>query len=270
MALLVAVLAVSMLRAQLVRKPIGARYIATGAYSKNFTDVFSFTANQAALAQLKTSAFGVYSERRYALQELSLYSAALGVATKQGGFGFQADYFGFKEYNEYQLGLGYGRSLGSKLDIGVKINYHSLRIPVYGNAGTVNAEAGLLLHLTGKLHAGLHVYNPVGGKLGKSGTEKLASIYRAGLGYEASQNFFMSVEVVKEEDQPVNVNTNLHYQFHKNIFVRAGIATESTNSFVGVGLNWKHFRVDVAASYHPQLGFTPGLVLLYNVKQAGN
>jgi hypothetical protein len=45
---------------------------------------------------------------------------------------------------------------------------------------------------------------------------------------------------------------------------RAGIAANTSNLYAGVGLFLKTFRIDVVASYHPQLGITPGLLLIYN------
>lgn len=39
--------------AQLIRSPASASYLSIGAYSKNFTDAFSFVNNQAALAKVK-------------------------------------------------------------------------------------------------------------------------------------------------------------------------------------------------------------------------
>lgn len=258
-------------QAQSVRQPIAARYIGLGAYSKNFADVYSFTQNQAALANVKNASAGVYGERRFLVEELNLYSAVLALPTKSGNFGIQADYFGFKNYNESQIGLAYARSLGSKIDVGVKFNYYSIKIPAYGNANNVNFEAGLLLHLTDKLHAGLHVFNPVGGKLGKNeNEEKLASAYKVGLGYEASDKFFISSEVVKQEDQPVNVNIGFQYNFLKQFIMRAGIATATNNSYVGVGLNLKQFRLDVVTSYHPQLGFTPGVLIIFDFGKQKN
>ena len=251
--------------AQAVRQPIAARYIGLGAYSRNFADGYSFTQNQAALANIKSASVAVYAERRFIVQELNMYSAVLALPTKTGNFGIQADYFGYKNFNETQLGLAYGRNLGSKVDIGVKFNYYGIRIPVYGNASAVNFEAGTILHLTEKLHAGVHVFNPVGGKLGKNeNEEKLASAYKVGLGYEASDKFFISTEVVKQEDQEVNVNVGFQYNFLKQFLLRGGIATATNNSFVGVGLSVKQFRLDVAASYHPQLGFTPGILVLFD------
>ncbi len=249
---------------QAVRQPIAARYIGLGAYSINHVDAFSFTSNQAALAQIKNSAAGIYAEKRFLLSSTNMYSAIAVLSTKQGNFGLQADYFGYKNYNESQIGLAYARSLGSKLDIGIKFNYYGFRIPAYGNSSAVNFELGAIAHLSEKLHAGIHAYNPVGGKLSKTDNEKLSSIYKFGIGYEASDKFFVSTEIIKEEDQPVNVDVGVQYNFMKQFFVRAGTSTETTNSYVGAGVSWKNFRLDISGSYHQQLGFTPGLMLIVN------
>ncbi|HUS02098.1 MAG TPA: hypothetical protein VMY77_10250, partial [Chitinophagaceae bacterium] len=59
---------------QALRQPLAARFIGLGAYSKNHVDAFSFTSNQAALAQIKYTAVGVYGERRFLLSSTNLYS----------------------------------------------------------------------------------------------------------------------------------------------------------------------------------------------------
>ena len=255
---------------QALRRPIAARYVGLGAYSINHVDAFSFISNQAALAQVKSGAAGVYGEKRFLLSEANMFTAVVVLPTQQGNFGLQADYFGFTNYNESQLGIAYARSLGSKLDLGIKFNYYGFKIPGYANASAINFEIGAIAHLSDKLHTGIHVYNPVGGKLSKQDDEKLNSAYTFGMGYEASDKFFVSSEIVKEEDLPVNVNVGLQYNFKKQFFVRAGIATETTNSYAGAGISWKNFRLDVNGSYHPQLGFTPGLLLIINFKNEQN
>jgi hypothetical protein len=255
---------------QTVRRPVAALYTGLGAYSIDHADVFSFTSNQASLAQVKHASAGVYGERRFLLDELALYQLAIAVPTKSGNFEVKAGYYGFSDYNESQMGLAYGRKLGSKVDVGVQFNYNAIRISSYGNSSAINFEIGTVLHLTDKLHAGVHAYNPVGGKFGKNQEEKLASVYTAGLGYEASEKFFVSAEIEKEESQPVNVNAGMQYKFLPQLMARVGIATNTSNVYAGVGLSLKSFRLDVVAGYHPQLGITPGLMLLYNFSKKGN
>jgi len=256
--------------AQTVRRPVAAVYTGLGAYSTDHTDVFSFTNNQASLAQMKNASAGVYGEKRFMLDELSLYQLAIAVPTNSGNFGVKAGYFGFSDYNESQMGLAYARKLGSKIDVGVQFNYNSIQVSGYGNSSAINFEIGTVFHLTDKLNAGVHAYNPVGGKFGKNAEEKLASVYTVGLGYEASEKFFVSAEIEKEENQPVNVNAGMQYKFLPQLLARVGITTNTSNVYAGVGLFLKTFRLDVVASYHPQLGVTPGLLLLYDFKKKKN
>jgi hypothetical protein len=250
--------------AQTLRRPLSANYTGMGAYSLTHADVFSFTANQASLAQLKNSAAGVYGEKRFLLSELNNYTAAIGLTTNSGNFGLKANYSGFSDYNETQIGLAYARKLGSKIDVGAQFNYNGIRISSYGNATAVSFELGTILHVTDKLHAGIHVANPVGGKFGKDQQEKLSSVYTVGLGYEASEKFFISAEIEKEEDQPVNVNAGFQYKFIPQLMVRAGMSSATSSAWLGLGLTIKSFRIDITSSYHQQLGITPGLLLLFN------
>lgn len=246
---------------------MAAPYTGLGAYSIQHTDIFSFTSNPASLSQLKNAAAGVYAERRFLLSELSHYQAVTGIKTTSGNFGLNMAYSGFSDYNETRLGLAYGRKLGNTLDVGVQFNYNSILIAGYGNAAAVSFEIGSVLHLTEKMHAGIHINNPVGGKFGKDQSEKLPSVYTLGLGYEASDKFFVSTEIIKEEDQPVNINAGFQYKIIPQLLARAGISSATTSGWVGVGLSWKSCRLDITTSYHPQLGVTPGLLLLINFKE---
>jgi hypothetical protein len=248
---------------QALRQPISAVYLGLGAYSTQHTDVFSFVNNQASLARVKNAAVGVYGEKRFLLTETSVYTAALAIPSSLGNFGVNVKYLGFRNFNESQVGLAYGRSLGKKVDIGVQFNYYGYKVPSYNSASTVNFELGALVHLSDKLNAGIHVYNPIGGKFSGS-DEKLTAAYKIGLGYDASERFFVSAELVKEESMPVNMNAGLQYQFAKQFFARAGIATATSSSYAGVGLAWNNFRLDISGSYHPQLGLSPGLLLIVN------
>ena len=254
---------------QTLRRPLGAGYTRMGAYSLNHVDVFSFTSNQASLAQLKNVSAAVYGERRFLLSELNNYTAVIGLPTGSGNFGIKANYSGFSDYNETQIGLAYGRKLGNKVDIGAEFNYNGIQVAGYGNASAISFELGTILHVTERLHAGVHVNNPVGGKFGKDQQEKLSSVYSFGLGYDASEKFLVSAEIEKEEDQPVNVNAGMQYKFLPQLLARAGMSSATSTAWMGLGLTLKSFRLDVTAGYHPQLGVTPGVLLLFNWNKSG-
>jgi len=252
-------------KAQTLQTPLLSPYTGLGAYSSGHSDVFSFTNNNASLAGLKNFSAGVFGERRFMLGELNNYVAVAGLPTRSGNFGLEASYAGFADYNETQLGLAYARNLGKKVDIGVKFNYNGISIAGYGDAAAVSFELGTILHITDKLHTGVQVNNPIGGKFGKD-QEKLPSVYSLGLGYEASDKFLLSAEIEKEENQPINVNAGFQYRFIPQLQVRAGVSSATSLVWAGVGIRLTSLRIDITSSYHPQLGVTPGLMLLFDLK----
>ena len=248
---------------QILRQPVTAIYLGSGSYSTQHCDVFSYLNNQASLAETKNVATGIYGERKFLLAATSLYVATMAIPTKKGNFGINIIYTGFKNFSENQIGLAYARSLGKKVDIGAQSNYYEYRVPTYSGATAINFEIGAIVHLTDKLNVGVHIYNPVGGNFIKT-DEKLRAAYTVGFGYDMSENFFVSTEIIKEENFPVSVNMGLQYRFLHQFFVRAGIATATSTWYTCVGVSWKNFRLDITGSYHPQLGISPGLLFIIN------
>lgn len=208
-------------------------------------------------------AAGVFAESRYLLKELSLYSGVINVPTKQGNFGLAMDYFGNPDFNEYQLGLAYARSLGSNFDLGVQFNYYGYRIPGYQQASAITFQMGAIAYLTDQVSAGIQIYNPVGGYLSKKNDEKLGSLYQFGISYEPSESVVVTGTIRKEEDKDINVIAGIFYQFDQRFFARAGIQTENSSPFGAVGIAFADFRIDLSVSYHPQLGFSPGCMFIY-------
>ncbi|MCC6289189.1 MAG: hypothetical protein IT249_15020 [Chitinophagaceae bacterium] len=249
------------------RSPIVAWYTSSGAYSKNFSDVFSINNNIAALATVKNFSAAVYGEKRFMLSALGLYSAVLATSTSSGNFSLSANYYGYAAYNESEISIGYGRKLSDKVDIGVKFNYFSLLIPSYGKAAAFNFDAGAVFHITEQLHSGINIYNPLSSKLGKHTAEKLMPVYKAGLGYDFSASFFTGVEVIKEQGGATGIHASFQYKPITQIFARAGIVTSNHLWYAGIGYLFKDLRVDITVSMHQQLGISPGILLLYTIKK---
>jgi hypothetical protein len=251
---------------QLLRYPLAARYTGMGAYSYRFIDVFSATANQAALARLQTAGAGVYAEERFMQEALKNFTATVALPTRLGGWGLTARYMGAAEYNESQVGMAYGRKLG-QVDLGVQFNYTMLRASGYGSDAAATFEIGSIWHITDRVHTGVHLSNPAGGKFGKQGQEKLAWVYTAGAGYEVSDELLLTADVVKAEDKPADLQAGLQYVLNGQFFFRGGISTVTTSPWLGAGWGFQHIRIDVSASYHPQLGITPGLLFIFQGKK---
>ena len=252
--------------AQSVRYNLFQPYILLSAYSQKQNDPFSFTGNQASLAQAINTSIGVYGQSRFMLPETSAYTLAASIPTHLGNFGLQLNYAGFKNFTENKIGLAYALKLGKKVDVGLQFNYYGYHILTYGSASAINFEIGTMLHFSEHFNAGIYVYNPVGGNLGKNKEEKLASVYKLGLGYDASDIFFICGEIIKEENKAVNIIAGFQYHFVKQFFAKAGFISESGTVYVGSGVGLKNMRLDISTNYHPQLGFSSGILFMIYFK----
>lgn len=254
---------------QSIRYSPGSLYTGLGAYSHHFTQSFSFLSNQGALGDLPKTSAGVYTEQKYGLKELAMYTAAAAVPVNKGGIGIAMQYSGFAGFNESQLSLAYGKNLGH-VSVGVQCNYNMMHIAGYGNDAAIGIEVGSQWQITPRVITGIHIVNPPmgAGKFFNNAGEKLASLYQLGAGYEVSPQLFISAELSKEEDKPVNVQAGLQYSaVPDKLFARIGLATATASPYAGVGLQWKNCRADIFIRYHPQLGITPGLLLIFFGKQ---
>ena len=240
--------------------PSSLGILKSGAYSRHFVDAFSI-ANPASLSKLKSVSAGVYGERKFLLEEMSCYAAVVGFRTGNGGIGIRTNYFGSSDYNESQLSILYGRSLGT-IDIGIGFNYNRLSIAGYGSAAIPTFEVGSIWHMN-LLHIGFHIYNPTGGKISTTG-ENLPVVIRVGIGYEPSEILLITAELSKAEDQEMQFELAVLYVFSKKFFASIGMSGSRFHPSAAIGIRWKNIRTDFTASFHPQLGVTPGLVIRFS------
>jgi hypothetical protein len=250
-----------LLWAQAFHSPISTPYILTGAYSRHFLGPFSFLGNQACLGSQEKLAIGTFSENRFMVEGLNLGSMTLSLPLADGGIGIRLGYFGFADYNESIVGLAYGRSLGKMASLGIQFNYTAYHITGYGNSGAMSIEIGALFHPAENIRIGCYTLQAAGGNSGNLDGEKLSSIYKMGIGYEASEQVFGILEIIKEESQQVSVNAALHYAFAQAWFAGIGIMTATASPYGWAGWAWKDLRVDIIVSHHPQLGYSPGIML---------
>lgn len=220
---------------------------------------FNFLVNQAGLAELQQAGVGFFTERRFGLKELALHVAAAAMPIKGGGVGVALQYSGFAAFNEGRASLAYAKRLG-RISLGVQFNYTRLSI----GGGAVGAEVSGRWMVADKLAAGVRVVT--GGRFQQAENEKVPAVYQMGLVYRASDQVCIHADLMKEEDRPLNVVAGVQYNIEQ-LSLRLGIATATGEPFFSAGWQWRNCRLEAAMRYHPQLGFSPGLVLVFWQKQ---
>ncbi|MEO5968103.1 MAG: hypothetical protein ABIP68_08385 [Ferruginibacter sp.] len=242
--------------AQEIIKTQSLPYPGSGPYTSE-PDAFSFSANPAALSNYKENLIGVFSERKFLMEENSLYALYLGIPSKHGNFGFFINYSGFSNFNQFQVGGAYGKNLG-KFSAGIQFNYYKTKIFGYGNENALSASVGLLFKINSQFYTGVQISNFVQGKLSSNRQPK---IIKFGFGYQPSASVFVSMDILKEENISGNVLMLLRYnynkRFHSGLSFNAGNITASCFA----GISWNNYRIDISAGYHQHLGISPGVTL---------
>ena len=245
--------------------PIGSRSAGMGRSSVAITDFWGAMNNQAGIALYEKPAVGIYYESRFLLSELSTKSIAGIVPTKFGVFAATYNHFGYSLYNSQKIGLAYARAFGSKLRIGLQLDYLQTTLGNnYGNKGNVTFELGIQTDINDKITIGAWVFNPIMVKLAEYDDEKLPAVFRVGFAWNISDNFLATVEAEKSTAiSPVMLRGGLEYVLNNKFFFRTGFSTRKEIFSFGFGLRLNHLVFDISAAMHESMGFSPQTSLIF-------
>ncbi len=242
----------------------GARGIGMGNANLTLKDIYSGFNNPAGLAYLDGFAGAAFVENRFLLQELQLAAISIAQPTNSGTIGMTLQYFGFEDYNEQKVGLNYSRQLFDKFSIGAQFDFLNTRVKEYGNAAAITFEVGLQYEILDKLATGIHVFNPIRATIG---TENLPSIIQIGLTYQVADYLTISGAIEKDATLPYNAKFGVEYEIAKKIQLRAGMNSNPNRLSFGVGYLVNQLQLNVAATYHDILGFSPALGFRFTPKK---
>ncbi len=247
----------------------GARAAAMANATVAIYDFWAISHNQAGMAGITALQAGIYAENRFMLQEMSLAATAVVLPSHAGHFGLSMQYFGSSLYKEGKVGLAYSRKFGDKLAAGIQLNYMFTRIGEgYGSSGTACAEAGIIYELLPNLQIGAHIFNPTKAVLKTEnyhGNEEfISTIIRSGMAYDFSNKVLLSIEVEKDIRHEPVTKLGIEYRAAEFVYVRAGISTNPVLNAFGFGLHTGRLQIDISASYHYILGYSPQAGIIYS------
>jgi hypothetical protein len=245
----------------------GARSAGMGHASVTLSDVWSSHHNQAGLAWLEQSEAGVFVQNRFLMKELNYGGFAYAHKLNTGSLALTYTNFGYHLYGESKVGVGYGMKFTDMISGGVQLNYHHLRLANnYGRNSALTAELGLQTYLTDRIMLAAHLFNPTRTTLNEYNKEKIPTIMRLGMNYLFSKQVLATIEAEKDIDMKPVFRMGIEYKTSNKLYLRGGIGTHPTLAAFGFGVYAGAVKLDVAASYHQVLGFTPDLSFVYQLK----
>ncbi|MBD3636392.1 MAG: hypothetical protein HUJ25_03545 [Crocinitomicaceae bacterium] len=244
---------------------IGARSQALGGATLGLNDVFSAYNNPGAFGSMEETQVGLSVENRFLLIETLSQSLAFGYHTENAGnIGLHFQQTGFSLYRDMLIGMSYGMQFFDNFSAGISLNYHRLQLgDIYGSKNNFSAGLGLFYQLNEQLNFGMRVMNINRARLADFQDEQLPTIFSLGALYAFSEKAFWAVDVEKDLIHPVNVRSGIEIQAHEVFAVRFGLTTHPFQATFGFGLKFKMIQLDIASTWHTQLGLSPSGALLF-------
>ncbi len=246
--------------------PVGARSAGMCRSSVAIGGIWSIMNNQAGIALLSGPEISFAYENKFLLKETGNSSMAFAYPTDFGVLGISFNYFGFSKYNEIRTGLAYARAFGEYIRIGLQLDY--LRTTVtegYGTHDNVTFEVGVQSDVTRNITLGAYVFNPIRVKLADYTDEHIPAIFRFGISWHFSPQFFVTAEAEKNSFYSgIILRGGLEYTFKEKFILRTGVGSKQDIFSMGFGFKLKGFKLEIAATMHQVLGFSPQTTLSYS------
>ncbi len=245
----------------------GGRAAGMAGAAANLSDIFAAFHNQAGLAGIEKFSIGIFNETSFMLSNVSTRGLAVAMPVSNGVITAQFQYYGYAAYNEKRGGLAYARKFGENIKAGLQLDYFGVAIGEgYGSRSAVTFEGGVQAELLEGFFLAAHVCNPMRVKIAAYNDERLPAILKFGLAYQPSDKVFITAESEKVIDRANRIKAGAEYEIVSKFFLRTGIASNPFNTSFGFGWMIDSFKVDLAASYHRQLGYTPNVSLVWVAK----
>ncbi len=224
-------------------------------------DHWSGLENPAGLAGLSRTTFGICYSNNYLVSQLGTGAASCGIITKSGNYGISLVSFGYSSFRQSAASLCYGRNLGKKLRAGIGI--HGLLVSQaagYGNLYAVIPSLGLQFAPVERITFGIHAYNPAGQEYIPAGYLEIPAGWQAGVGINFGEEVLLCFQVEKNRNEQLLCYGGFEIFLHEKIPVRFGLSSGiQTELSFGIGFRSPRLQVDLAATRHPVLGFSPAI-----------
>jgi len=227
-------------------------------------DLFSAIDNKATLSKIEAFSAGISVQNKYMLSNLNQASLAVAFPIVKGTGGIYFSTYGYHLYQEIKIGIVYSLSLSPQFSMGVSINYSSLILG--DNLGKQHAfypDVGLNFSPTDKLKVGVQIQNISFSKKVEHLNELWLVAGRLGGVYSISKKLIIAMQGSVLQGSEFIFDAGMEYSFASRFAFRFGFSPQPSSVSMGFGFKVRSFKIDLASSYKPTLGFTPSINLVF-------
>ncbi len=142
------------LLSQTIHSSLHVPWLSSAQFGPEFANALSFCDNPSVFPTSKGFCAGIYSEKKFMVEDLKLLACSAALFRENSAVGISPHYFGDPVYNEMQLGIHYGKSLG-KVTLGAGISYNILTAQGFDKISALNINISSTWKLSENIYAGI-------------------------------------------------------------------------------------------------------------------
>jgi len=221
------------------------------------------------LQSVASSAFAEHAsisshyKNHYLLPEIHTISAVGLFPVHKWVVGIAAQKMGPAHYQELTTGLSIAHSIAHTA-LGLRINWQELYIEGFKTQHALIFEFGGIVNLSPRLHFGASVYNFT---LSKLDHKLLPVVLRCGLNGKTNTPLVLSVELEKNNYNPLSIKCAAQYEFSHRFKVSIGYAYPASKLHAGFIVSQQRIKVSYSLSWHMRLGLSQDFSIFYTLKK---
>lgn len=243
---------------------LGPKLMGMGNNGAAIADLWSVEGNSSGITEIQKATLGLSYAYRFFNSQLSQQALALVIPLQNNYVGIGIQRYGITAYNELRAGFAYAKKFGEALSIGLKVNYHQIRINNYGQTTGFSIDVGTMYRFSEQWVIGAYFNNPAQQEYKTSTVAiDIPSKIQLGISYLASNKVTIATSFSKEIHQAIAATVGIDYQLLSLLSFRAGISVKPFKQYIGLGLFIKKINIDVAIENDPYLGYSSQIALAY-------
>jgi hypothetical protein len=223
--------------------------------------------NPAMIALREERSIRINYFNRYAMKELATINGSIYLPDNTLSTGVDISSFGYDAYRENLFRLLTAKRLNERWTVGVSIQYALLQTELFEEQpAQLAADAGVTFAPVDNLLTTLSIINFPSASFGHEGLQRMEFMYymiQAGFQWEVINSMFISATLSTGEDNGAGGSMGIEYVAFDAFSIRAGVKTSPMLPSFGCGYRFAGFSADVAAVYHPVLGVSAGLGVVF-------
>lgn len=253
---------ISLFSYAIIPPPNNAVSVSLGGASSCYRNAFAIENNVAVLA-FSDNQLALNGNNRFGLGDYSSLALAGNVNTKLAAIGLSYQIAPFGNLTTQKTGIGIAKKLGENISAGIALNYHTLNSTdaYYQSTNYLTVSAGIYYKINDKLNTGFQFTNPNRSRITSSPEEHSIALYRLGFEYAVTSDLALYTDFLQATEEPLDLNAGIEIKKEKYA-IRGGFGL---NQLVAIGFGWQTntLHIDIAGSFHNQLGFSPSLNIGY-------